>query len=66
MGADDASQRTSGCLWGVLCDSHGPARWTRLRPTRLQKVCINHRPASTSLSLFAIMLGLEGRARARM
>ena len=66
MGADDASQRIFGCLWRVLCDSHGPARWTRLSRTRPQKVCIGHRPASTSLSLFAIMLGLEGRARARM
>ena len=67
----DTSQRrgcccATACLWRVLCDSHCPARWTRLGPTRPQKVCIGHRPMSTSLSLFAIMLALEERARARM
>ena len=55
-----------GCLWRVLCDPQGSARWTHFRPTCPQKVCIGHRFASTSLSLFAIMLGLEGRPRARM
>ena len=43
MGADEASQRMFGCLWRVLCDSHGAARWTRLSPTRPQKVCIGLR-----------------------
>ena len=37
-----------------------------VNPTRPQKECIGHRPSTTSLSVFAIMLGLEGRARARM
>ena len=56
--------RHNPCL--DVCDSHGPARWTRRKPTRPQKECIGHRPSSTSLSFFAIMLGLEKRARARM
>ena len=56
-----------GCMWWVLCDSHGPARWTRLfnRPFR-QKQRASHRLMSTSLSLLTIMLGLEGRARLRV
>ena len=29
-GVEHASQRTFGCLWRVVCDSHGPARWKRL------------------------------------
>ena len=38
MGADDATQRMFGCLWRVLCDSHGPARWTRLSHTSAKSV----------------------------
>ena len=37
-----------------------------VNPHVRKKECFGHRPSSTSLSLFAFMLGLEGRARARM
>ena len=53
-----ASQRMFGCLWRVLCDSHGPARWTRVKTVRPKNklhivVALHHH------------VGLEGRARAR-
>ena len=45
-------KRMFGCLWRVLCDSHGPARWTRSRVHVV--VALRHH------------VGVGGAARARI
>ena len=46
QGVGDASQRMFGCLWRVLCDSHGPTHWTWLfqstLPTKAARIPSSH------------------------
>ena len=51
MGVGNASQRKFGCL---------PRALDAFFPHVRQKQCTTHRPSSTSLSLFAIMLRVGG------
>ena len=64
MGPRNASQLIFGCLWRVLRDSHGLARAGRVEKTQTSAQWVRWSSFS-SLLLFALMLGMEGRSRAR-
>ena len=61
LGVSNASQHMFGCLWQVLCGSHGPARSTPAKKTTHNSSSFVH-----IVVVLCHHVGLEGRARARM